>query len=137
VKITGLDGKQYSWNPTSSCGVSRETSSYHTKARELLKKLFQSERILEEVSLIGTKPVLFADFYLPLRSMIVEVHGEQHYKMTPMFHATQNDFVQGRKRDVQKKEWCRINGLSYIELPFSETESEWRDRITNFTNFSE
>ena len=38
-------------------------------------------------------------------------------------------FLKHRKRDQQKKEWCEKNDIKYVELPYSESEEEWRDRL--------
>ena len=129
MKIKGLDGKEYSWNPTSGKAAIGEVSSYHLLARKVIRSIYKSEPVLEEVSLPGTKPVLYADFIIPLRSVIVEVHGEQHYEHIPHFQPHKRDFVAGKKRDLKKLTWCQINGFNYIELPFWENELEWRQRI--------
>jgi hypothetical protein len=38
-------------------------------------------------------------------------------------------FMKHKKRDQEKKEWCEINGIEYIELPYNETVAEWKKRI--------
>jgi hypothetical protein len=132
MKVVGLDGQLYSWNPVGRPSADRECSSYHMQARTLLKSLFPSEKLLEEVGLPGTRPILYADFFVPLRKLIVEVHGEQHYVWTPHFHPTKRDFIEGRKCDTKKRNWCQLNQLDYIELPYKETIDEWRSRILSF-----
>ena len=66
----------------------RKRSKYHVRARNLLKEMYHSYRILEEVKLPGStlshrKGVLFLDFLIPQISLAVEVHGQQHYEYTP------------------------------------------------------
>lgn len=131
MKIIGLDGKLYPWNPTSGKIVVKQSSSYHNIARRVIKNLYTCDPLLEEVSLPGTKPVLYADFIIPLRKMIIEVHGEQHYKWILHFHPTKRDFLLAKKRDSTKKEWCLLNNFYYVELPYWENENEWRERILN------
>lgn len=132
MKVIGFDGRSYAWNPIGNTNTSRDVSSFHAEARRILKLLFPSERILEEVGLPGTQPVLFADFVLPIRNMIIEVHGSQHYQWNQFFHNTKRDFIEGKKRDIKKKEWCKINNFFFVELPHWENEHEWRHRILNF-----
>lgn len=132
MKVIGLDNKQYIWNPTSNAESKQEVSSYHERARALLKDLFSCERILEEVTLPGTRPLLFADFLIHSRKILIEVHGPQHYHWIPFFHGTKRDFLVGKRNDENKKEWCRLNNFSYIELPHWETDHEWRHRILEF-----
>jgi hypothetical protein len=38
-------------------------------------------------------------------------------------------FVKAKKRDADKKEWCELNSIQYIDLPFDETEDQWKKRI--------
>jgi hypothetical protein len=40
-------------------------------------------------------------------------------------------FVKHKKRDQAKREWCAINGIDYIELPYNEKIEDWKKRITN------
>lgn len=129
LRVTGLDGKEYIWNPTNGRMVTKESSSYHNIARKVIKSIYTCDPLLEEVSLSGTKPVLYADFVIPLRRLLIEVHGEQHYNWIPHFHSTKRDFLMAKKRDLKKLEWSKINDFRYIELPHWESENEWRERI--------
>lgn len=132
MKIKGLDNKLYSWNPVSGSKNIEQTSSYHLLAKKVIKSIYLSEPLLEEVSLPGTKPTLFADFLLPHHRMILEVHGEQHYNWVAHFHPTKKDFLYAKNRDSRKRQWCELNNFFYIELPHWENENEWRCRILSF-----
>jgi hypothetical protein len=90
--------------------------------------MYPMDRILEEAVLPGTGG-LTADFWLPLRKTIVEVHGEQHYKFIPFFHNTMLNFYHSKKNDKNKIEWCEKNNIYLIELPFNESEQQWRKRV--------
>jgi hypothetical protein len=131
MKVIGLNGKTYPWNPVGKASqISRENiSSHHLRARALLKNIYRTERILEEVALTGTSPVLFADFLVPLYNLIIEVHGIQHYEHVPLFHPTKRDFLQAKRRDEIKRSWCELNNFTYIELPYWEGDLEWKKRI--------
>jgi len=137
LKVRGINGKEYVWNLT-GYGVfdddSRKRSKYHIKARHLLKEIFHSYRILEEVKLPGStelhrKSVLYLDFYIPSIKLAIEVHGEQHYEYSPFFHKTKADFLKGKARDEDKIAWCELNDINIIILKYSESEHEWRERI--------
>lgn len=137
MKVKGINGKEYVWNLT-GYGVfdddSRKRSKYHIKARYLLKEIFHSYRILEEVKLPGStelhrKSVLYLDFYIPSIRLAIEVHGEQHYEYSPFFHKTKADFLKGKARDEDKIAWCELNDINIIILKYSESEHEWRERI--------
>ena len=111
--IQGLDGKEYSWNPSASQANSPKLSSLHIKAKILLDKLFPYDRILEEVSLVGSKTerrsgTLRADLFIPNRNLLIEVHGEQHYKFNKFFYKDK---------------------LSLIEFNYNEDVDDWRRKI--------
>lgn len=132
MKVKGLDGKMHTWylvGYTVPPDDSVERSSLHLKGRSLLRKLFPLDKILEEVPLPGSGG-LTADFVIVSRRLVVETHGEQHYKFVPHFHGTESSFKASQIRDSQKENWCQLNNLKYIELPFYESESEWEARLT-------
>ena len=76
MEIKGLDGKIYKWNPLNSKRVFSSNSSYHDRARNVLKSIFKFDTILEEVDLPGSKTrindTLRADFFVPKSKIIVE-----------------------------------------------------------------
>jgi hypothetical protein len=137
LKVTGINGKEYVWNLTGYDVFNddkRKRSKYHVRARNLLKEIYNSYRILEEVKLPGStalhrKSVLYLDFYIPSIKLGVEVHGEQHYEHNPFFHRSKADFIKGQVRDDDKINWCELNGIELITLKYSESDDEWRQRI--------
>ena len=131
MKIKGLDGQTYTLKLNGKQPLQSDTSGrskFHVRARQLLKKLYPNEQRLEEVSLPGSGG-LTADFFLPGRRLLVEVHGQQHYEPNGFFHKTPIDFFQGQRRDRRKGEWAELNNLTFVELPFDESDTEWSDRI--------
>ena len=126
MKAKGINGKEYVWNLTSYDVFnddSRKRSKYHIRARKLLKEIFNSYRILEEVKLPGStslhrKSVLYLDFYIPTISLAIEVHGQQHYEYSPFFHKNKADFLKSKTRDEDKIEWCDLNGIQLITLKY-------------------
>jgi hypothetical protein len=134
LKIIGLDGKEYSWIPSNNIVETEKRSGLHNKAQQLLKEKYPNDRILEELVLPGTKTdnrksTLKADFFIPVRSLIVEVHGQQHTEYNNFFFANKMDFYKAQARDRDKKQWCQINNLELIELFHNEPIEEWRDKI--------
>ncbi len=134
--ILGLDGKEHKWNPSrkQSAVGDKNRSKLHIKARALLKDLFPFDRVLEELTLPGTKTssrrtLLYADFYIPNRSLIVEVHGEQHFKFNSFFYKDKMAFFKAKARDSDKRDWCDINGITLIEFNHSEDIDDWRRKI--------
>jgi hypothetical protein len=77
-------------------------SGLHLKARQILKDLYPSIQILEEIQIpIRKSEYLIVDFFIPLLSIIVEVQGQQHYEKSSLFHKSDNDFIK-QKNNITK-----------------------------------
>lgn len=134
MNITNLDGDIVSWSLTGhiSKGRIQHKSSYHLQARELLSSTHPTVQILEEISIPLRKgQTLYLDFYIPLLKWCIEVHGEQHYKFIPYYHGNMISFFKSQQKDREKQEWCILNGIKYIELPYNENIDQWKARLTN------
>ena len=135
MKVTGLNGREYNLDLKRYIDNDRSKRSFfHIKARELIKEIFKGYSILEEVKLPGTvkpskKSVLYLDFYIPSAIMGIEVHGQQHYKYTPYFHKSKAGFAMAKKRDMDKREWCRTNDINLVELRWDDSPEYWREQI--------
>ena len=137
--VKGFDGKDYKWSAhrhKPRQDESRPRSKNHLRARTVLRELFPRDTILEEVPLPGSKTqsrhsTLFADFYIPNRNLIVEVHGRQHYEHVPFYHKTKLDFYKAKARDRDKGNWLYNNDIQLVILSYSGTEDEWRESIIN------
>lgn len=134
MQIKDLDGNLQHWKLLGNIAHGSQTnkSHLHLQARQLIKECFPTLQILEEVSIpLRRSEILILDFYLPLNKKCVEVHGEQHYKFTRFYHKDMMGFIRHKKRDQEKKEWCDINNIQYIELPYNENMEEWTKRLIN------
>jgi len=133
MKVKDLDFNEYKLNLKGrvvKADERRPRSTYHISARDMLKRLFPTSQILEEVPItIRRGEYAFLDFFITQFRLVIEVHGQQHYKFTPMFHASAQDFIKQKKRDVDIKEWCAINNLTFIELRYDERPEEWINKI--------
>jgi len=133
MNVKTLDGHSIKWCLSGHISKgSIHKSQPHTKTKTLLVNLFPTLQILEEVPIpVKKSETLYLDFYLPLKRYCIEVHGEQHYKFVPFYHSNLLGFIKAKKRDEEKKEWCSINNIKYIELPHNETPEQWEERITS------
>lgn len=133
MKVKDLDLNEYTITLNGYIVQGRELrprSQYHTTARELLKELFPTVQVLEEVPIKLRKNYnAYIDFFINQFKIVIEVHGQQHYKFTPMFHSSMQDFVRQKKRDNDLIEWCAINNFTYIELKFDESVETWKKKI--------
>lgn len=132
MNVKDLDGNNINWHVVGNISKNHQKkSSYHVQARDMIKKIYPTMQILEEIPInVRKSEILYLDFYLPLSKKCIEVHGEQHYEFTPFYHANKMAFLKAQKRDRDKKEWCEINGIAYIELPYNQIEN-WENIIAN------
>ncbi len=131
MKVQGLDGREYKWKLTKHYNNQSENSSnLHKTARELLKNMFPVHTILEEVVLPGSsqKKSLSADFVILDLRLMIEVHGEQHYKFNNFYYKSVLEFVRAKRRDKNKIEWAELNNFTLIVLPFNKID-EWESLI--------
>ena len=133
MKIRDLDGNIYSWKIAGHLVRARDErprSQLHLKARRLLKEIYPTVQILEEVPFqLRRGQSGFLDFYINTIKTVIEVHGSQHYKFNTLFHTSIQDFANQKKRDGLLVEWCELNNLNYVELPFNESVEQWKLRI--------
>ena len=64
-------------------------------------------------------------------SLAFEYNGKQHYKFTPYFHKTQQDFINQQTRDILKKQLCKKNNISLIEIPYTISNKNINNFIKN------
>lgn len=131
MQVVDLEGKETRWKCRGKEITTdrRPRSELHKYARVLIKEKFPTLQILEEVSFSPKKgKVLYLDFYLPLRKLAFEVQGEQHFSFNSMYHTTPMDFLNQRKNDKIKKDWCDINGIDLIYLIYNQKDN-WVDQI--------
>lgn len=131
-RAIGFDGKNHLFN--FSKNKSRKDrggkSSYHSEARILIKEEYPMNSLYEEVTLPGSKKpgrpsLLYADFFIPDLDLMIETHGEQHYKYIPFFHKSKAHFLLSVKRDREKEEWCELNEITLLVLPYNKRD-EWK-----------
>ncbi len=71
------------------------------------------------------------DMFNPYLKLSLEFNGIQHRQYTPFFHKSHNDFVQQVSRDNMKRELCKINGITLIEIPDTVKFVDLRKYITS------
>jgi hypothetical protein len=130
MNVKDLDGKITYWHLHGNINKDfHKQSTYHKSAKNLLTKIYPTMQILEEVPInIRKSEYLYLDFYIPLIKTCIEVHGEQHYKFVAHYHSNQLAFLKGKKRDIDKKEWCITNNIDYVELPYYD-QDKWEKLI--------
>lgn len=132
--VIGFDKREHKWSFKSSSLDDKSRSGLHLRARQLLKEIFPFDPMHEDVTLPGSntprrKSLLYADFFLPKRGLIIEVNGEQHTNHIKFFHKTKHEFLKAQLRDREKKNWCDLNGFTLVQLEYDQTIEEWKEAI--------
>jgi len=132
--VKDLDGQVHNWLLTGNMAKGKidNRSSLHLAARKIISSHFPTLQVLEETPIpLRRNETLYLDFYIPLKKICIEVHGEQHYKFVPFYHTNKLNFLKSQKRDREKQEWCELNNIQYIVFKFDEDENLWNERVAN------
>ena len=75
---------------------------------------------------------VFIDFVLVYKdnTILLEYNGIQHYKYLKdtIFHSTYQDFLDQVNRDINVRNYCKLNNYLFIELPYTySTQAEIND----------
>ena len=76
-----------------------------------------------------TNRCLELDGYNPMLNIAFEYNGEQHYKFTPFFHKSLDDFHEQLRHDQFKRDKCRSIGIRLIEIPYTVKEDDLKSFI--------
>lgn len=69
------------------------------------------------------------DLFCKELNLAVEIQGIQHYKFSPKFHLTEQQFQEQQQRDQMKAHKCRQRGIRLIEIPYHVKERDVRSYL--------
>jgi len=125
LKVIDLDGNESHFDLAKNRRKANP-SSYHREATNIIRDNWPSINFLEEIPIkIQQGLTLYIDIYIPLWRKAIEIHGPQHYKFNKFFHLDRFALAKQQKNDKLKLEWCELNEIEFIELPYNRTD-EWR-----------
>jgi len=104
-----------SWCPY--CKQSKGENQCRRVFEFLLHELFPKNRPEWLRNSRGNKMEL--DGYSKVLHTAFEYQGDQHYKWCPWLHKTQKDFAWQLQRDQEKRELCKANSVTLIEVPWN------------------
>jgi len=117
MKFKNIDGRTISINLAKLSTCTRESASKgHQTTAEALTQVFDGFAIYQEVYIDR----IYLDFFIPLLKIVIEVDGIQHDKYTEFFHKDGSGFLKSIKRDEQKEDFCKKNGLKFIRIVTSQ-----------------
>lgn len=130
--LSCVQGKRLTSGKTYSCGCLKK-SKRELEIEKILDEL--EETYIREYRFFNCRNVypLPFDFYLPNYKLCIEVQGEQHYKSIEYFGGEERLNIQ-RKNDLIKKDYCKNNNITLIEIPYTMKISMIRKEIINILN---
>jgi very-short-patch-repair endonuclease len=102
------------------CSECNSTSRGEDRIKSFLESLnIQFKRNYEFENCKRVKRLRF-DFYLPEMNMCIEYDGEHHFEENEYFGEGNLDYI--RENDRIKNEFCQINNIKMIRVPFYDYE---------------
>lgn len=98
---------------------------FQTQVGNILAELFPGDVICEEFPCVGEG--LHLDFFIPRKTLAIEVQGAQHNKFVEYFHGDIDGFKLQKERDRRKSEWCEINKIRLVKI-------DWGAKRENIIN---
>ena len=108
---------------TTSCGCLK------SKGEELISKLLKENNIsFEREKTFNTcyfqKPSHLARFDFYVNNLyLIEFDGKQHFEFSGYGWDNEQNFLQTKKRDEIKNNWCKKNNIPLIRIPYTKIDS--------------
>lgn len=99
----------------------RKMSKGQTVLTSVAKKLLPGQKIINEHH-IGDR--LKLDVYCPSYKLALEFHGIQHFKYSPLFFDSREEFIEAQKRDDKKAQMCAEQGIALVVFRYNDNISE-------------
>lgn len=99
----------------------RKMSKGQTVLTSIVKKLLPGVKVVNEHH-VGER--LKLDVYCPKYNLGLEFHGIQHFKYSPLFFDTREDFLEAQKRDDRKAQLCKEQGIALVVFRYNDNISE-------------
>ena len=117
---------------TLSCGC-RHQSKWEMFIRDLLASLniefIQQKRFSDCTNQKGSDTLPF-DFYLPSYHICIEYDGEHHFQSVKGWGGEEK-FAITQQNDCIKDDYCKLNNIALLRLPYTYTEEEIKNEILN------
>lgn len=118
-----------------SCGC-KHNSKWETMICDYLKELnikFSPQKRFKDCTNIQGTDMLPFDFYIPDKKLIIEYDGEHHFHSID-YWGGEEKFKTTQQNDRIKDEYCKLNNITLLRLPYTLTEKEIKEKIFNILN---
>ena len=104
---------------------------------ELMVSTFPHSSINKEHYVKFNGQQLFFDFYVKDYNLLFEIQGKQHSEYVSHFHGDRQGFLETKRRDNLKVQYCQEKNLDLILINYDEniiTSDELIEKITSVIN---
>ena len=131
---TVVDGPNWLSGSVCSCGCQR----FKSKGERFIESVLTENHIefdpQHRFDDCKYKRELPFDFFLPDYNVCIEYQGIQHYQPVDWFCDDTDTFEDRQLRDQIKREYCKDNGISLIEIPYFYNKAKIKNTIINTLN---
>lgn len=111
--------------PTVKKGERQTSLGERMIADWLVKNGIRFRREKQFIDLVNpaTGKMLWLDFYLHSKKIVIEFDGKQHYKASKMFDRNGDSLEARIQRDAIKDLYCQSNGLNMVRIKYNQLNS--------------
>lgn len=106
--------------------IEKRPSKWKTESSvvKMAIKIFKGHKVIEQGSPDFLKRQRY-DVWIPSLNIAIEYNGKQHYDYVPFFHRNgEEDLFLQQERDNKKRDVSKKNGVTLIEIPYTEKNIE-------------
>jgi hypothetical protein len=105
--------------------------------REVVEKIFNKPFTKVRINILKNNKTgknLELDIYNEELKLAVEYNGRQHYEYSKYFHRDYQAFIDQKYRDDLKRELCKKNNITLIEVPYTIKHDDIENFLRNKLN---
>lgn len=115
MKLYNLKGKPIDFSVTKyQIDWDKTVSKPQKLVKDVLYTYWKDHFVCEEMRIPGSKMRIdLINFNLEIA---IEVSPSSSHEYNKFFHKNRMEYMKAKKREIQKAEWCEVNGIELIEL---------------------
>ena len=115
MKIKNIFGKEINKSFSKySIDWERKVSKPQKRVKGIIRPYWEAQNVYEELYIPNSR--LRVDLINFSTNTVVEISPKQHQEYNEFLHGSRLKYLEAQKRDLQKIEWCEVNGFSYVEI---------------------
>lgn len=115
MKIKNIFGKEVNKSFSKyKINWDRKVSKPQKRVKDIIHPYWAAQDVYEELYIPNSK--LRIDLANLSIGKIVEISPSQHQKYNEFLHGSRLKYLEAQKRDLQKIDWCEMNGFDYVEI---------------------